>query len=58
MLRRLSLGTTAAVLLAVAVLLTSSSFAFTGEEQEDVRETFEAFAIAMGTSNPPVTRRA
>jgi len=46
------------VLLAVAVLLTSSSFAFTGEEQEDVRETFEAFAIAMGTSNPPVTRRA
>ena len=53
MLKRLSLGTAAAVLLAVALLLTSSNFAFTVEE-EKFKETFEAFAVAMGTSNPPI----
>ena len=49
--KRLSLGTTAAVLLAVALMLASSSPAFT---QEEFRESFEAFAVSMGTSNPPV----
>ncbi len=53
MLKRLSLGTSAAVLLAVALLLASSNFAFAGEEEE-FRETFEAWAVAMGVTNPPI----
>ncbi len=47
MLKQLSLGT------AVALLLASSNFAFAGEEEEFL-ETFEAWAVAMGVTNPPI----
>lgn len=53
MLQRVSFGTAAAVLLAVALLLASFNLAFAGEEEE-FRETFEAFAVAMGVTNPPI----
>ena len=53
--KHLGFGTAAAVLIAVALLVASPNSAFAGEE-EKFKETFEAFAVAMGTSNPPVIR--
>jgi hypothetical protein len=47
MLKQLSLG------MAIALLVASSNFAFAGEEEE-FRETFEAWAVAMGVTNPPI----
>ena len=38
---------------AIAAILLVASSAAAGE-QEEFRETYEAFAVAMGTSNPPV----
>ena len=48
MLKRLGVG-----IAAIILLLTTSDSAFTGGE-EDFRETFEAFAVAMGVTNPPI----
>ena len=56
--KHLGFGTAAAVLIAMALLVASPNSAFAGEE-EKFKETFEAFAafaVAMGTSNPPVIR--